>query len=189
MRVIRATARGDERALRELYDGFADRVFGSAVRMLRDEDEAEEVVEETFWQVWLTAGDYDPARGSPSAWIAAISRSRTLDRIRAVGRRREQPLDPLPDPPWDGDLAPKPSDPSSDLEASERRRVLLEALDELPAQQRDAVMLAYFSGYSQSEVANRMGAPLGTVKTRVRLALAKLRERLVRLDGGADWMV
>ena len=177
---------GDADALGELYDLWSPRVHALVFSLVRDRDDAEEVVEEVFWQAWRHAARYDPARGSAASWLLSIARTRALDRLRSRRRRREETLE-------DGSTASNATPvgasavagPVSDLESSERRAHVLAALAELPAEQREALELAYFEGLSQTEIADRTAQPLGTVKTRTRLALRKLRERLsVLRDGG-----
>jgi RNA polymerase sigma-70 factor (ECF subfamily) len=164
---------GDEGALAAFYDRWSDRVYSLALHLLHEARDAEDIVEETFWQVWRNAARYDAARGTVGTWLLTICRSRSLDRIRA---RRRRPEDATLD-----DAAalesPEP-DAASALVTSETGRIVRLALAELPAEQRQAVELAYFRGLSQSEIAEKTGLPLGTVKTRVRLAMAKLREKL-----------
>lgn len=168
--------RGDESALAELYDRWSDRVHSLAVHLLRDARDAEDIVEETFWQAWRGASRYDAARGAVGTWLLTICRSRALDRVRA--RRRHPENAPLDDAPL---IADPSADPSDVMAAGETSQLVRAALVELPAEQRQAVELAYFLGLSQSEIAERTGQPLGTIKTRVRLAMNKLRERLAPL--------
>lgn len=170
--IVRAMAGGDERALGALYDRYADAVHGVALRVLRDGTLAREVVEEVFWQAWRQASRWSPERGGVSTWLLTIARSRALDRRRALSRRGEESSTPLDALPAEG------ADASRAVEDADLRRMLQEALDTLPAEQRDALSLAYWEGLTQVEIAERTGQPLGTVKTRMRLALRKLRERL-----------
>jgi len=183
--LVRAMAAGDERALGTLYDKWHAVVHGVVARVLRQPDDVEDVVEETFWQAWRQASRFDPTRGAVQTWLLTIARSRALDRARAVRRRRESPLEGA-----DGEVVVEqaaPSDPGLDAEASERRRIVTTALSELPAEQRETLELGYYGGLSQSEIAERTGQPLGTVKTRMRLAMQKLRSQLqiLRSEGGA----
>ncbi|MGH8164671.1 MAG: sigma-70 family RNA polymerase sigma factor, partial [Rhodanobacteraceae bacterium] len=142
---------------------------------LKDADGAEDVVEETFWQVWQRASSYDASRGTVRTWILTIGRSRALDRIRSRKRNRED---------FTTDLtfirAPR-SDPAQEAEGAERRELVYSALSELPDDQRRALELAYFRGLTQAEIAEFLGEPLGTIKTRMRLGMQKLRDRLVGL--------
>ncbi len=177
--LLQRMSAGDEQALGVLYDRWHAYVHAIVVRILQRPDEADDVVEEVFWQAWRQAGRFDPARGSAQTWLLTIARSRALDRVRAVKRRREEPLDgegtaPIFEAAAEGD-------PGLDAEASERRTIVLAALSDLPPEQREALELGYFSGLSQSEIAERTGQPLGTIKTRTRLAMQKLRGRLQML--------
>jgi len=175
--LIRRMQEGDERALGEFYDRWFPVVNGLITRMLKSATDVEDVVEETFWQAWRQAQRFDGSRGSVQTWLLTIARSRTLDRLRATRRLREESID-------DGDgsnadsFVSSSSDPSLDVEHAERKRLVLAALADLPGEQRQALELGYFGGLSQSEIAERTGQPLGTIKTRMRLAMLKLRERL-----------
>jgi RNA polymerase sigma-70 factor, ECF subfamily len=173
-RIVERMAQGDEAALGALYDRWADGVHTLVVRIVRDESEAEEVVEAVFWQAWQQAGRFTGDRGTPGAWLLAIARSRALDRLRSLRRRR----DDVADDTAIFDNEPAVGDPLSDLNASERAMRVSLALQELPAEQRQVLELAYFEGLSQTEIADRLSQPLGTIKTRARLALRKLRDRL-----------
>ena len=182
--LVRAMADGDDRALGALYDRWQGIVFGVVARILRQPNDIEDVVEETFWQAWRQASRFDPARGAVQTWLLTIARSRALDRARALRRRRESPIEGD-----DGEVVVQqvaPDDPGLDAEAAERRRVVTAALAQLPVEQREALELGYYGGLSQSEIAERTGQPLGTVKTRMRLAMQKLRSQLqiLRSEGG-----
>lgn len=179
---------GDERALASFYDRWFPVVHGVVSRMLASEDDVEDVIEESFWQVWRQASRFSDQRGSVQTWILTIARSRALDRLRAMRRLREEPIDAenagdLESSRADG--APSVDDPSLDAELGERRRLVRDALGALPIEQREALELGYFGGLSQTEIAARTGEPLGTIKTRMRLAMQKLRERLAVLSEGA----
>lgn len=165
---------GDERALGVLYDRWSPRVYALAMALLRDSSEAEDVTEETFWQAWRQAARFDGARGSASSWLLTIARSRALDRLRA---RRRRPEDPLEDHVADA-MTSATAAADDTLVLGERGLAVRTALQSLPAEQREALGLAYFGGLSQTEIAERTGQPLGTVKTRMRLGLAKLRDAL-----------
>lgn len=164
---------GDEDALATLYDRWSDRIHSLAAHLVRDARDAEDIVEETFWQAWRGAARYDATRGNVGTWLLTICRSRSLDRLRARKRRPEDtPLD-------DATVIASPEpDPMDRAVSSEAGRLVRAALAELPDEQRETLVLAYFRGLSQSEIADSTGQPLGTVKTRVRLALVKLREKL-----------
>lgn len=173
--LIRRMVDVDESALGALYDRWVTSLYSLALKLLGDSDEAEDVVEETFWQAWRKAGSYEPSRGAVSTWLLTIGRRKALDRLRSRKRRREDSLDD------DRSLldAPSPSaDPHADAAATETRAAIRAALRDLPPEQRQVLELGYFQGMSQSEIADATGQPIGTVKTRTRLALQKLREPL-----------
>jgi RNA polymerase sigma-70 factor (ECF subfamily) len=152
-------------------------------RILKSADDVEDVVEETFWQTWRQANRFAADRGSVQTWVLTIARSRALDRLRAARRLREDSIDDSSDSgAIDGNISARStSDPSADVEHSERRQLVVAALSELPQEQRQALELGYFGGLSQTEIAERTGQPLGTIKTRMRLAMLKLRDRLSSL--------
>ena len=180
--LLRRMADGDESALAVLYDGWAERVHTLAFWILKDPDEAEDVVEETFWQAWRTAGRYDSRRGAGSTWLIMIARSRALDRLRA--RRRWADWTTTPGNTGlllENTAAVSAEIPDAHSERTERQAAVAAALDGLPPEQRRVVELAFFGGLSHSEIAERMAEPLGTVKTRIRLAMQKLRQRLAFL--------
>jgi len=184
--LVRRMAAGDEQALGALDDRSHPVVHGVVSRLLRQPDDVEDVVEETFWQAWRQASRFDASRGAVQSWLLTIARSRALDRVRSLRRRREEPLEGD-----DGEAVVQQAaegDPGLDAEASERRRIVIAALDGLPPEQREALELGYFGGLSQSEIAERTGQPLGTVKTRMRLAMQKLRGQLQILSGEGGGM-
>jgi RNA polymerase sigma-70 factor, ECF subfamily len=181
--LVRRMSTGDTQALARLYERWSRPVHALVVRLVRDPDDADDVVEDTFYQAWRQASRYQPARGAVSTWIVTIARSRALDRLRSRRRLREEPLTPVMvlDELTDG-VNPDPATGAEDAELRER---VVEAIRALPPEQREVLELAYYGGLSQTEIAERTGQPLGTVKTRTRLAAQKLRERLVMLHGGA----
>ena len=177
--LVAQAAAGNERAIGQLYDRYAAALYAVAYRIAGQRADADEVVIETFTQAWREAGRFEPGRGSVAGWLTMIARSRALDLVRARTRRdriTESAAADWPDAPlgmgtWRGD-------PADVLEHSERRRRIETALGELSPPQRQAIELAFFEGLSQSEIAERLNEPLGTVKTRVRLAMQKLRAAL-----------
>jgi RNA polymerase sigma-70 factor (ECF subfamily) len=191
LELVRRMQARDERALGAFYDRWFPIVNGLVTRILKSADDVEDVVEETFWQVWRQADRFTADRGSVQTWLLTMARSRALDRLRATRRLREDSIDQsAEDDQGAGGRAAQallraPSDPSLDAEHSETRTLVVAALAELPREQREALELGYFGGLSQSEIAERTGQPLGTVKTRMRLAMLKLRERLSPLREGA----
>jgi RNA polymerase sigma-70 factor, ECF subfamily len=165
--LVAAITAGDRAALGHLYDRYVSLLLGLAQRILGDAREAEDLLHDVFLEVWRQAGAYDPARGTVRAWLVMRMRSRALDRRKAAGFARVVSIEErrLPDP------APGAEDP---LLAPDRQAVR-RALAELPAEQRQVLELGYFEGLSSSEIALRIDAPVGTVKSRVAAALAKLR--------------
>jgi RNA polymerase sigma-70 factor (ECF subfamily) len=167
--LVARVAEGEAHALRSLYERCSTRAFTVAYGVLMNRGEAEDVLQETFLQVWRQADRFDARRGGALAWIVTIARSRAIDRLRArgaadraVASAREEPRE-----------SSNPS-PSRVVEHEELRRRVSDAMAELPPEQRRALELAYFRGLSQSEIAEELGDPLGTVKTRIRLGLGKL---------------
>lgn len=178
--LVARMAVGDEHALGTLYDGNHRYVYSVVRRILRDDSDSEDIVEAVFWQVWRQAPRYQARRGSVKSWLGTIARSRSLDRLRATKRRREEQLDESSGLP--GYSAEDESD-SHDAESSDRLQDVLGAMATLPVEQREALELGYFVGLSQSEIAARTGQPLGTVKTRIRQGMRKMRARLDTLRG------
>ena len=171
--LIKRVADGDQHALAALYDSTSRLVYGLALRVLNDAGAAEEVLLDVYTQVWRQAGQYSERRGSPLAWLTTIARSRSVDRLRA--RRQDQlHVQPL-------DLSAQTATTENLEEAMALREVQTKvrtALAALSPEQREVIELAYYSGMSHSEIAARTGQPLGTVKTRTRLGMLKLRELL-----------
>ena len=159
----------------EFYDASSRYVFGLALRILGDRESAEEVTLDVYVQVWKQASRYSPERGSVSSWLLNMARSRAIDRLRSKGRRQRQQEGPLDAAGEAADRAPTPEESSL---ASERRRAVQSALAALQEPQREAIELVYFSGFSHSQIAERLGEPLGTVKTRIRLGMLHLRDSL-----------
>jgi RNA polymerase sigma-70 factor (ECF subfamily) len=160
-------------AAAELYDRYAAQVYALARRIVRNDGDAEDVVQEVFSQAWRTADRYESRRGSVAGWLLMITRTRAIDRIRARQARPEADSDVLPD------ALPAAAVPQPDLlVAAEEAGRVREALLALPDSQRTALELAYYEGLTQSEIAARLSEPLGTIKTRMRTALSTLRARL-----------
>lgn len=174
---VRRIAGGDDTALASLYDETSTLLYSIAVRILGNPADAEEVTLDVYTQIWNKAGSFDASRGSASAWIVMLARSRALDRLRsrAVQKRREEPL-----PEFLQDTLASPAVEPSEYPDIDRR-TLHAALEKLSPEQRQVIELAFFSGFTQSELAKHLALPLGTVKTRVRLAMLKLRKALESL--------
>lgn len=183
--LMRRVAEGDSDALAQLFRRYAGAVYSLAYRMLNDREGAEDLLNEVFVRVWRQAPTFDSHRGKFSTWLMSVARNLGIDELRSR-RSRPQRADPLsPDDP-DMDLVDESEDVERDVWYAERRRLIRQALRELPAAQRQALELAYFEGLTQSEIAERLGDPLGTVKTRVRLGLHKLRDLLLGTELGAE---
>lgn len=166
--LIQRAATGDRGAFETLYQRYARSVFGLALRRLGDRGRAEDAVQETFASVWRSAGSYKPERGPGAPWIYAVARNAIVDRARS---RTDTPAD-IPEEPAN---EPGPADLAEQGWVAWR---VHRALEELPEREREVIALAYWSGLSQSEVAEYLGLPLGTVKTRTRAALGHLAELL-----------
>ena len=166
----------DQAALEALYGRYSTAVYSLAMYMLKQEALAEDATQETFLNIWLKASSFNSDRGQPKSWIMSVAHHKIVDLIRS--RRRTSYMT---DPGGDETLELLPSGQASTEEQVEQtlqRERILKALTLLPEAQQEVVMLAYFEGYSQSEMAEKLGQPLGTVKTRVRLAMQKLRAAL-----------
>jgi RNA polymerase sigma-70 factor (ECF subfamily) len=162
--LIKRMVAGDSAALESFYQRYSGLANGLALRILRDPSDAEDVVQEVFVQVWRQAERYDPKRGSPEAWLSILARTRALDRLRRRTSRREEPSAAAP-----GVTATPPN-----VEVLAVRK----ALDSLSSSQRKALELAYYKGLTQTEIAEQLGEPLGTIKTRIRTGMIRLRELL-----------
>ena len=177
--LVVAMAKGDEAAAASFYDRHSPAVLALVYRMVGDRSDAESIVLEAFMQAWRTAGRFDPMRGSPASWLFTIARTRTLDFLRTA--KRQARLVPVSVDDLAGEMLAAPErsgHPVVDVEESEQRRAIAAALRSLPNNQRVVIELAYYEGLSHSEIAERLKEPLGTVKTRVRLGMVKLREVL-----------
>jgi RNA polymerase sigma-70 factor, ECF subfamily len=192
--LVRAVADGSQDALAVLYDRHADGIFAAAVRLSGDRGVAEEVVQETFLALWNRAELFDPNTAALGSWLHAIGRNRTVDRLRAAGRRPNlvSITSPAGDDQLEGDVLDRlartgggvvggghsAQDPEDAVAAVELRGTLRAAIAQMPEPERLVILLAYQEELSQSEIAVRLGWPLGTVKTRTRRALGRLREVL-----------
>jgi RNA polymerase sigma factor (sigma-70 family) len=168
--VLEAVGHGDDDALGVLYDRFGRLAYRLAFRILRDRALAEDAVQEAFLAVWRSADAYKRERAKPSTWILTVVHRRAVDIVRREQSRRGEPLE----------IAPEPTSGPADEDAvlRDRRAAVQAALTELPGEQRQALELAYYGGLTQSELAERLGVPLGTVKSRMFAGLGRLRELL-----------
>src|SRR5918994_1926481 len=173
--LIDAIARSDDAALAELYDRYGRAAYGLALRVLRDPSLAEDAVQEAFLHVWRSADRFSADRAKVATWVLTFVHRRAVDLVRREERRRTEPEE----------AAPVPAGPGADEDAERRSKseVVQDALRRLPPAQREAIELAYYGGYTQSELAERLGEPLGTIKSRMFAGLARLRELL---DDGAE---
>lgn len=169
--LLRQVALGSADAMRDVYARCSARAFAIAVRLLPTRADAEEVLQEIFLDVWRRAREFDPARGGLETWVTTIARTRSIDRLRSLGTvsRMVEGVSQQAPP-----TSAMPVAPDVSVAASQDQARVRAALAQLPPEQREVVMLAYFEGLSQSEIAQKTGQPLGTVKTRARLALEKL---------------
>jgi RNA polymerase sigma-70 factor (ECF subfamily) len=172
-------SQGDRNAAGELFRRLSPRVYPLVLRITGNPEDGEEVLVDAFQQAWSQAHLYDPQRATVMAWLLSIARSRALDLVRARRRReaRHEMLSESPDP-----TAPEAVSPEGEAMLGEVRDQLRALLALLPAEQRQALELAYFGGYSHQEIAQRLGQPLGTVKTRLRLAIRKIRSSIADVD-------
>ena len=170
--LLKAIAARDEAALAQLYDRYDRILFGLLMRILNNREEAEDVLQEVFLQVWRKAADFDESRGRPFTWLVTLARSRGIDRLRTLASRERVAEAGA------REVSEEISDAATDAFKSEQRGLVSDALAKLPDEQKRPIMLAYFDGLTQSEIATHLGSPLGTVKTRMRTGMIRLRELL-----------
>ena len=175
--LLTAVARGEVSAFEALYDRHAPTLYAVLLRILGSIEDAREILQETFIKAWTNAAMFDEARGSEAAWMISIARSRGIDRLRARRLRGERESEAGQEISAGSGFVDKRTG-ADDAIRSQEKTAVRGALAELPEAQRIALELAYFDGYSQSEIAEKLGEPLGTVKTRMQLGMKKLRERL-----------
>ena len=176
----------DRHAFEEIYDRYGDLVYSTALRVLRDPHLAEDISQEIFVRLWRKPGSYVAERGRFLTWLISVTRNRAVDEVRARGRRQryetaspEEQERELPDG--------TANDPALNADLAEQRRIVRAALTELPPDQRQVIELAYFGGLTQREIADRLSQPLGTVKTRIRLGMQKLRTSLAP-ETRSEWI-
>jgi RNA polymerase sigma-70 factor (ECF subfamily) len=177
--LIARMAAGDGEAFGRFYDRYAPLVYPLILRIVRHPQDAADVLQEVFWEAWRSAGDYDPGRGSPEAWMVTRARTRAIDRVRADRRRHETFVAPV-----DESVSAASGEPGGDVATRAADRAVVQgALAGLPEAQRQVVELAYYGGLTQTEIAEQLKQPLGTVKTRLRTGLERLREAMKRRHG------
>jgi RNA polymerase sigma-70 factor (ECF subfamily) len=174
--LIRRMAAGDQQAFSQFYDRHAPLAYRLVARIVRDPEDAADVLQEVFWSAWKAAGSYDADRGTPEAWIITRARSRALDRLRSVRRKSATFVAPV-----DEVIVAAPSGPEHDPGQAADRVTVKTALERLAADEREVLELAYYAGLTQTEIAKQLRAPLGTVKTRMRRALERLQGILGKL--------
>jgi RNA polymerase sigma factor (sigma-70 family) len=177
--LVALVARSDESALAELYDRVGGTAYGLAYRVLRDEALSEDAVQEAFLGLWRNAGSFIPERAKASTWILTLVHRRAVDLVRREQRRRAEPIEGAPEP------AVGSAEEAAWLRLDRER--VQGALAQLPDQQREAIELAYYGGYTQSELAERLGQPLGTIKSRMFSGLTRLRELLDEGNERTEW--
>jgi RNA polymerase sigma-70 factor (ECF subfamily) len=173
MTLLLKVAEGDQSAFTTFYEVTSKSVFGLLLRILNDRASAEEVLLDVYTQAWRQARNYDNRRGTPVAWLTTIARSRAIDRLRS-GRhdQNKEDLDQA------GQLSAQAPSPEDNSVLAERQKIVRKAIESLTPEQKEVIELAYYSGLSHTEIATKLGHPLGTVKTRTRLAMIKMREML-----------
>lgn len=171
--LIEQVKRGDKTAFKQIYSRFSQVTYNLALRILKDKEDAEEVVQEIFLQIWNKAYSYDPDRGAVSTWVVNIARSRSIDKLRTVGYRNKNV-----------EINEERVNSNVDLsrtieDRDESKQVIKQALDSLPEKQRTAIELVYFGGLTHVEAAEELNEPVGTIKTRIRLGVMKLKDKIM----------
>jgi RNA polymerase sigma-70 factor (ECF subfamily) len=174
--LLRRVARRERAAFERLYDRYANIIYASALKFVKEDADAQDVVQDVFIQIWDKAKLYDPAKGKPLTWALTLTRNRAIDRIRAIQRRTRLRDDFEQETARDESAGVREA--LSEVEASEKGQILRAAVNQLSPQQRKVIELAYFNGLTQTEIADRLDEPLGTVKARARRGLMKLKELL-----------
>jgi len=177
--LVALAARSEQSALAELYDRYGRTAYGLAFRILRDGTLAEDAVQDAFLTIWRSASQFVPERGKASTWILTLVHRRAVDVVRREQRRRADALDRAPEPTVEG--------VDEDAWLRLQRERVQDALRKLPDAQREALELAYYGGFSQSELAERLGQPLGTIKSRMFTGLSRMRELLGEPGGEMSW--
>jgi RNA polymerase sigma-70 factor (ECF subfamily) len=182
---MRGIAARDSAALGALYDRRGPVLFALCLRILRDRMAAEEALEDVFWELWTKPDRFDPARGEPMNYLLNLTQSRAIDKLRGRVKLRRMQLetdreqqDDAPAPPASAAQTSPAADPAAQAAEAERRATIRGAVARLSPEQRQAVELAFFDGFTHSEISERLSVPLGTIKTRIRQGLVRLRDAL-----------
>jgi RNA polymerase sigma-70 factor (ECF subfamily) len=176
LELLARVAKRERAAFEQLYDRYANILYATAMKFLKEDADAQDVVQDVFIQIWDKAKLYDPAKGKPLTWALTLTRNRSIDRIRAIQRRTRLRDDFEKETVADESAGVREA--LSGVDASEKSQILRDAVGRLSPEQRKVIELAFFGGLTQSEVADRLGEPLGTVKARARRGLMKLKEIL-----------
>lgn len=179
--LLRQVAGGDAQALSELYDMYHLVIFRQLLGIVKQREEAEDLLQEVFNQIWSKAGSFDPDRGSVYTWMSTMSRNKGLDYLRSKAHKRSQKTDYDPDEFILAGIPASDETPLDETILAERSHLLKLALQQIPEEQQQVLKIAYFEGYSQSEIADQLGLPLGTIKTRMRQGMIKLESILSKV--------
>lgn len=174
--LLARVAKRERPAFEQLYDRYSNILYATAMKFLKEDADAQDVVQDVFIQIWDKAKLYDPAKGKPLTWALTLTRNRSIDRIRAIQRRTRLRDDFEKETVVDESEGVREA--LSGVDASEKSQILRDAVGRLSPEQRNVIELAFFSGFTQSEIADRLGEPLGTIKARARRGLMKLKEIL-----------
>ena len=172
--LIRKIGMGDRRSFEEFYNRFSGLIYSTALRVLGNEADAQDVAQDVLFMIWEKAPMYDPSRGKPLTWAITMTRNKAIDRLRSL-QRRSRLQEEVQRETSPGELIAQ-REPLQDLESSEQGKILRDAVLKLNAEQREAIELAYFRGLTQQEIASRLSQPLGTVKARIRRGMMRLRK-------------
>jgi RNA polymerase sigma-70 factor (ECF subfamily) len=177
VRVVKQMAAGDAQALGRFYDRWSHHVYSTVRAIVQSPQDAEEIVGDCFWQAWTQASRFDPSRGDVRVWLLNIARSRALDRLKSMKRRREEDLEAAP-----ADSFATLPDAEEKIDQAARAVQVADALKILPEAQRKVLEMVYYGGLTQTEIADSTGEALGTIKTRIRLGTQKLRDTIGHLQ-------
>jgi RNA polymerase sigma-70 factor (ECF subfamily) len=177
--LLKRIGEGDRRSFEELYERYSGILYSTAFRILNDDSAAEDVIQDVFIQIWEKAPLYDVTRGKPLTWAITMTRNKTIDRLRSQQRRNRLRDDMEKDASIFDEFSDR--DSLEEVQSSEKGEIIRQAILQLSKEQRRAIELAFFSGMSQSEIAEQIGEPLGTVKARIRRGMMKLKELVAPL--------